>query len=230
MSLRKRIADSRWFNATVEGLLAAYVRFSYRSSSWERTGFKEMDDLVARGEPIIMVLWHQRLIMAPFLFDTSLGKIMSLTSSGRAGRLAGNMLTRFGYDTVPMSSHNRHVATSRRILGRIREGCSIGIAADGPRGPARELSTVPLIWARSSGCPVFLVSFSANRVLELPTWDRMWLPTPLSRGVLTCQRWQSSVPRNLSDSETEELRRRLELTLDDTTDASDTATGRMLPR
>lgn len=226
MSLRRRIADSNWFNSAVEGTLAAYVRFSHRTSRWDRTGFEEMDGLLAQGKPVIMVLWHQRLIMAPFLFNTSLGKVMSLTSAGRAGRLAGNMLTRFGYETVPMSSHNRHVVMSRHILGQMRKGYSIGLAADGPRGPERVCSTVPLIWARASGCPVFVVSFSANRVLQLPTWDHMWLPKPFSRGVLTCRKWPQTVPRRHSDAEGEALRCSLERALESVTEISDADAGR----
>ena len=64
MSLRKRIADSPRFNRTIEGLFAAYVRFAYRSSRWQRSGFEEMDACVKRGEPVIFVLWHQRSPMS----------------------------------------------------------------------------------------------------------------------------------------------------------------------
>ncbi len=186
-----------------------------------------MDDAVRNGEPVIMALWHQRLTMAPFLFDRSLGEFCSLTSSARAGRLAGQVLGRFGFDTVPMSSHKRHVALSRIVLGKIREGKSIGIAVDGPRGPARVASTVPIVWARASGCRIFCVSFSANRVATLPTWDRTMLPLPWTRGVLMCREWKQDVPRRASEAETEALRRDLEAELDAVTDESDRATGRL---
>ena len=42
------------------------------------------------------------------------------------------------------------------VLRRMKEGVSIAIAADGPRGPERVSSTVPLVWARSSGKRVFI--------------------------------------------------------------------------
>lgn len=227
MSLRRHIADSAWFNTTVEGALAGHIRFAQRQSHWQRTGFDAMDQAVRNGEPVIMALWHQRLTMAPFLFDRSLGPFCSLTSSARAGRLAGQVLGRFGFDTVPMSSHKRHVALSRTVLGKIREGKSIGIAVDGPRGPARVASTVPIAWARASGCRIFCVSFSANRVLSLPTWDRMMLPLPWTRGVLMCREWSETVTRKASPAETEAQRASLEAALNDVTDASDRAAGRL---
>ncbi|MFW8596359.1 lysophospholipid acyltransferase family protein [Cribrihabitans neustonicus] len=226
MSLRKKLADSPRLNRAIEGLLAAYVRFAYRTSRWTRSGFEEMDACVRRGEPVIFVLWHQRLIMAPYLFDTSLGRICALTSSARAGRLAGQILVRLGFETIPMSSHKRHVALSREVLRRTKEGCSIGIAADGPRGPARVSSTVPVVWARMTGCRVFTVAFSERHVIEMPTWDRQMLPLPFSKGTLMCQEWTDTVPKKPSEEEVETLRQSLEASLDAVTDAADAAAGR----
>ncbi|NRB17579.1 MAG: DUF374 domain-containing protein [Rhodobacteraceae bacterium] len=226
LSLRRKIADSNAFNHAVEGLITAYVKFCYRSSRWTRTGFEAMDESVGNGEPVIFVLWHQRLIMAPFLFDTTLGRICALTSAARAGRLAGQILVRLGFETIPMSSHKRHVGLSREVLRRIKGGSSVGIAADGPRGPARVSSGVPIIWARSSGCRVFTASFAQRRTIKLPIWDKHTLPIPFSRGVLMCEEWQEQVPRKPTPEQAENLRLSLEAALDRITDASDAAVGR----
>jgi len=185
-----------------------------------------MDACVERGEPVIMVLWHQRLVMAGYAFPVHLGPISSLTTDARAGRMAGQVLNRFGYDTVPMSSRRRHVALSREILRRIKAGSSIGLAVDGPGGPARVASQVPLIWARESDCSVFAVAFSSLRVLKLPTWDRLMFPLPWSCGALTCQEWTETVPRTADEEETERLRLSLEAAIDAVTDAADDAVGR----
>lgn len=227
MSLRKKIADAGWFNRGVEGLFAAYIRFAWRTSRWQRSGFEPMDRALRDGEPVIVALWHQRLMMSPYLFDASLGKMCTLTSGARAGRLAGKVQERFGFKTIAMSSHRRHVAMSREVLGRIRDGYSIGIATDGPRGPARVASTVPLVWARASGKKVFVVSFAARRVIEFPTWDRMMLPAPWTRGVLMCREWGETVPRKASEAQTQLLRQSLEVALNDITDKADLAVGRV---
>jgi lysophospholipid acyltransferase (LPLAT)-like uncharacterized protein len=226
MSLRRKIANSAWFNGMVTSLLAGWIRFAHRTSHWERSGFEPMDAALRAGDPVIVALWHQRLMMSPFLFDASLGRICTLTSGARAGRLAGQVQARFGFGTIAMSSNRRHVAMSREVLGRMRDGWSIGIATDGPRGPARVASTVPLIWARASGARVFVVAFSARRVIEAPTWDAMWLPTPWTRGVLMCREWPDAVPRKATESEVEALRQRLEAALNDITDTADRAAGR----
>ena len=230
LSLRKRIADSPRFNRMIEGIFARYVAFAYRTSRWQRSGCEAMDAAVAAGEPVIFVLWHQRLIMAPYIFDTSLGRICALTSAARAGRLAGQILVRLGFETIPMSSHKRHVALSREVLRRTKEGCSIGIAADGPRGPARISSGVPIAWARMTGCRVFTVAFAERRVLKMPTWDKQMLPLPFSRGVLLCQEWQDAVPKKPDEAESESLRLSLQSALDEITAQADQAVGREMTK
>ena len=226
VSLRRKIANSAWFNTGVEAAFAGYIRFAYRTSRWQRTGFAPMDEALRNGEPVIVALWHQRLMMSPYLFDASLGKMCTLTSSARAGRLAGQVQARFGFATISMSSHKRHIALSREVLGRIRDGYSIGIATDGPRGPARVASTVPLVWARASGCRIFVVAFGARRVLRFPTWDSMMLPVPWTQGVLMCREWAQEVPRKPTEAETEALRADLQTALNDITDAADRKAGR----
>ena len=227
-SLRKRIANHPGLNRRVEDGLARYVRFAHDTSTYDRVGFEEMDALVTRGEPVIMALWHQRLVMAGYTFPVALGPISSLTTSARAGRLAGQVLNRFGYDTVPMSSHKRHVSLSREVLRRIKSGSSIGIAVDGPGGPARIASTVPLVWARVSGCRVFTVAFASSRVMTLPTWDRLMLPLPYSQGALRCLEWEETVPRDASPDTLETLRQSLQSRINEVTDAADRAVGRAL--
>jgi len=227
MNFRRKIADSVWLNRAVETFFSAWIQFSYRTSKWDRIGFEDMEEALRNGEPVIVVLWHQRLMMAPYLFDHSLGPICTLTSSGRAGRLAGKVMERFGLRTVAMSSYKRHIALTREILGNMRQGVSVGIAADGPRGPARIASTVPLAWARASRKRLFLVSFSARRVHALRTWDRMWLPSFWTGGVFQCQEWCETVPRSLDDAKIEKLRLSLQAALDAVTDEADRATGRL---
>ncbi|SIT79360.1 lysophospholipid acyltransferase family protein [Pontibaca methylaminivorans] len=229
MSLRKKIANSAWFNRSVEGLVAGWIRLSGGTTRWERTGFGPLHELLGSGEPVIMVLWHQNLAMAPYMFDLSRGPLCTLTSAARAGRLVGQVLARFGFDTVPMSLDKRHVTLSRAVLRKIHEGKSIGIAIDGPNGPARKASAIPLMWARTSGCRIFCVSYSAHRAIRLPTWDRTILPLPWTRGVMLCREWEQAVPRKAGPEQIEALRLDLEAALNDVADACDRATGQ-LPR
>lgn len=226
-SLRKRIADSETVLNWVARRIANYIRKVHRNTKWQRIGYEELDQLAAAGEPVIVVLWHQRLAQSPYFFPLDKGRICSITSAARAGSMVGRVQQLFGMDTIAMSSHKRHVALSREVLGKMKQGISIGIAADGPRGPERVSSTVPLIWARSSGKRVFGITYSARYGRELNSWDRLLMPRArANEGVFICREWTETVPRKASEDQIEALRQSLEDHMNDITAEADRMVGR----
>lgn len=227
MSLRKKIADSEAVLNWVARRIASYIRRIHRNTKWQRIGYEELDRLAAVGEPVIVVLWHQRLAQSPYFFPLDKGRICSITSAARAGSMVGRVQKLFGMDTIAMSSHKRHVALSREVLGKMKEGISIGIAADGPRGPERVSSTVPLVWARSSGKRVFGITYSVRHGREMGSWDRLLLPRPWrNEGVFLCREWTDPVPRKASEEEIETLRQSLERHMNEITAEADLMVGR----
>ncbi len=227
MRLRKRIEKNKWLNGGIEASLAGWIQLAYRTSKWERVGFEDMEEALQNGEPVIIVVWHQRLMMAPYLFDPSLGPICTLTSSSKAGRLAGQVVKRFGLGTIAMPPNKHHGALIREVLRLMRQGVSVGMAADGPLGPARIASATPLAWARAAKKRVFVVSFSARRVHTLSTWDKMWFPALWTRGVFHCREWSEKISGFPDEEETEKLRLDLQVALNAVTDDSDRAVGRL---
>lgn len=227
MSLRKKIADSETTLNWAACRIASYIRMVHRNTKWQRIGYDELDKLAEQGEPVIVVLWHQRLAQSPYFFPLDKGRICSITSAARAGSMVGRVQKLFGMDTIAMSSHKRHVALSREVLGKMKQGISIGIAADGPRGPERVCSTVPLVWARSSGKRIFGITYSARHGREAGTWDRLLLPRPWrNEGVFLCREWTETVPRKATDEQIGQLRQSLEKHMNDITAEADRMVGR----
>lgn len=211
MSLRKKIADSEAVLNWAARRIAGYIRMVHRNTRWQRIGYEELDALAEQGEPVIVVLWHQRLAQSPYFFPLDKAPICSITSAARAGSMVGRVQQLFGMDTIAMSSHKRHVALSREVLGKMKQGISIGIAADGPRGPERVSSTVPLIWARTSGKRVFGITYSVRHGREAGSWDRLLLPRVWrNEGVFLCREWTETVPRKADEQQFEALRLSLE--------------------
>ncbi len=227
MSIRKKIADSEAVLNWVARRIASYIRLVNRNTRWQRIGYEELDQLAAQGEPVIVVLWHQRLAQSPYFFPLDKGRICSITSAARAGSMVGRVQKLFGMGTIAMSSRKRHVALSREVLGKMKQGISIGIAADGPRGPERVSSTVPLVWARTSGKRVFGITYSTRYGREASTWDHLLMPRPWrNEGVFLCREWTQPVPRKASEEQIEALRLSLEQHMNDITAEADRMVGR----
>lgn len=226
MSIRKKIADSEWAKSAVARLFAGYVRLVHATSAWDRIGYAPLDDLVAAGEPVIVVVWHQRLVMGSYMFPLDLAPLCGITSAARAGSMFGRIQTRFGMQHIAMASRQRHVALSREVILKVREGVSVALAADGPRGPERICSQVPLQWARATGKRVFVVACATRHAMEAATWDRMLFPRPMTRGVMLCREWDKHVPRKASEAEIEDLRLDLQAHLNAVTAEADEYIGR----
>lgn len=221
VSLRKKIANSKTLNRAVIGTFAGYLRMAHATTHWDVTGKDELDAALAQHGSVILVLWHQRIAYSPFMFPSKERPILSITSNARAGRLAGQIQAAFGFQTVAFSSKRANLSASRQVIKLIRDGASIGVAADGPRGPARELKTVPLEWARATGKPIVLVTFSVKRFWTWGTWDALMFPWPFNRGRMAYQRWDQEVPRRFTPPELEALRDQLERDLDNFVEAID---------
>lgn len=225
-SLRKRIADSERVNNAVAAILARYIAFCYRTSTWDRRGFEDLTAFLKTGEPAVMCLWHQRLLMAAYLFDQDAARICSLNTTARAGMMAGRILEKLGFEVEAMHPTATNVTVSRAVLGRMKRGYSVGMATDGTSGPARKSKTHPLLWARSAQAPIYVVAYSGKRCIHLPTWDRMMLPVPFTSGALVIRRFEEDVPRKMDEAELEALRQKLDRALDAVTEEADRIAGR----
>lgn len=207
--VKKRIAQSELLNRCVASLLYFYVRFCYATTQWKYDGFEEMDAQLLEGQPVMIVMWHERLWMSPYMYNTKLGKICAITTESRIAQLGHLLLRRFDFEAEMIDPRKNPLAFNRRILRRIRNGYSIAVSPDGTRGPRRECKSYPIKWVRKSQVPVFCVAFSMRRSLRLPTWDRSRVPLPFNRGALLARRWRETVPKNASQEQIDAFSDRL---------------------
>ena len=221
MSLRKRLASSPVVNRAVAALFGGWLRFVWTTSRREADGWDHVARLVDRHGAVIIVCWHQRIMLTPWMFDLKRYRIQSLTSAGRAGRLVGWIHRAFGYGTVPMPKGVLGAAEMRLVLKGLKEGISIGISPDGPRGPARVAKVMPLQWARTAQVPIVVFTFAGSRVWRWNTWDRMFFPKPFGRLVLIWREWDRAVPERFTEAEGEALAAELSRFMDRVTAEAD---------
>lgn len=208
MSLRRRIENSKILEAALSGLLAAYLKFCLATTRWQTDGVEDLAETLRSG-PVLLVLWHSRTMVAPIHWPHRLAKFTTLHDTSPVARLAGATQKWFGVTPIPMAHKASNTAGSRQILRDFKAGNSVGMAADGPRGPARELKDAPLEWARITGAPVFFYAFSMRRHKRLSSWDRMMFPLPFTLGCYVYRRWNQAVPKKIQAAERAKLRQKM---------------------
>lgn len=224
MHLRKRSLRLSAARRLASFILAQYIRLVRRTGRWNAVNDDLPDRLLGRGQSFIVAFWHQRLMMMPYTWKHRGAPLQMLISQHRDGELISRAVGHFGIGTVAGSTGKGGSAASRAILKLLKQGQTVGITPDGPRGPCRRVSTGTLHLARLSGAPIVPLAYAVSRRRVLRSWDRFVLPLPFARGVFY---WGDpiEVPRDLDAEGLEAKRRALEETMNRLTDMADEMVG-----
>lgn len=224
MTFRKRLENSDTLAALLSWIMATYTRFCFSTTKWQIEGLDTLKADLAAG-PVILVVWHQRLMFGPSAWPSELAEVWTLLDPSPAGRLAAATQARLGMRPIKMRENATNFAAARTVLKTVRSGKSLGIAADGPRGPNRVVRQAPVEWARALGCPVYFFAWSATRQSRLSSWDRLLMPKPFTKGAYVFQRWDETVPGKLDAAGYQNYREKMADALNRVTDRADTKAG-----
>jgi lysophospholipid acyltransferase (LPLAT)-like uncharacterized protein len=137
------------------------------------------------GGPFILATWHSRLFLLSYL---RIGDrpLVALISGNRDGQLISKIARMFGIHNVAGSSSRGGSQAIREMIRLSRDGHSIYITPDGPRGPAMKAQRGIVEIARLTGLPILPAAASTSSGGERNTWDRILVPYPFGRTVV---RW-----------------------------------------
>jgi len=172
--MRRRLLDILVTRLT--WLLIAFVGATTRKT-W--VNWHVVEALEARSEPLIYALWHNNLMYYGHVLRHK--RLLAMISRSRDGEAIAWVLERFGFVPVRGSSASGSLAALRGALRGLREGRSLSITPDGPRGPRYVLQEGTVALAQKSGAPVIPLCFATRDCWEAGSWDRMKVPKPFRR-------------------------------------------------
>jgi lysophospholipid acyltransferase (LPLAT)-like uncharacterized protein len=211
-------------------LVSLYIWLVFRTSPWRVVRGEIPKKFWDRGEPFILAFWHGRIAMMVFSWQRS-ARISMLISRHRDGEMIANVIARYGFSSIRGSAAKPGSdkakggqAALKAMLRLLREGESVGITPDGPRGPRMRASDGATALARLSGAPVIPAAFATRRRKVLSSWDRFILPLPFTRGVFV---WGEPVhvDRKGDDASLERARQAIEDGLNAVTHEADRLVG-----
>jgi hypothetical protein len=137
----------------------------------------------AEGKNLIYAFWHGRQFLLFYTHRDS--NIVIPASESRDGEIQAGIIGRFGFGVVRGSSKRKGAQAYMGLMKALRNGKSIALAVDGPRGPIYEVKQGITSLAGKLGKPIVPVVMSAKRswVLE-KTWDKYVLPKPFTECVI----------------------------------------------
>lgn len=134
--------------------------------------------LIAGGQPVIFALWHGRLLALAYRFRGN--GFVPMISRSSDGEYIARVVERWGYVPVRGSASRGGREALREMVRHARNGSSIVLTPDGPRGPFQELKQGVLTAAQLTGCPIIPAAAAASRGWFFGNWDRFLVPRPFS--------------------------------------------------
>ena len=175
------------------------------------SGGEKVEALRRGGKPIIFILWHGRLL--PLTYHHRGEGVVALISRHRDGEYIARTVERWGFGTVRGSSSRGGTAALRELVRLVRQGHSLAITPDGPRGPRERMKRGALLIAQLTGAPVVASSAGTDRGWWIRSWDRFLVPKPFST-VRIAYSEPIRVPRDATEADLEQLEARAQQTLD----------------
>jgi lysophospholipid acyltransferase (LPLAT)-like uncharacterized protein len=147
------------------------------SRTWKLTEIDhEHYEEVQRQPGYLATMWHGRMLVPlPAYRDQTLRVLVSPSDDGS---LAALLLRRFGYEVIRGSTNESPLRALRQMLRALKEGGSIVITPDGPRGPRHSMNAGPAWISRATGFPVIPVGCVCDRAWRMNSWDRFTIPKP----------------------------------------------------
>jgi lysophospholipid acyltransferase (LPLAT)-like uncharacterized protein len=134
-------------------------------------------------EQCIAVTWHGELFISPQVYrEFRKGQLTSaIISQHFNGELIARVLGFFNIKGLRGSSKRGAKRVLINAIRSIRDGHTIMITPDGPRGPRKSMSDGAVALALRSQLPIMVVNYIPSSYWQLWSWDRFIIPKPFSK-------------------------------------------------
>ncbi|MGR3951468.1 MAG: DUF374 domain-containing protein [Chlamydia sp.] len=132
----------------------------------------------------VYAIWHDSLFIIPrirHLFSNRKSEIHIMISKSRDGEFAAFFAEQFSYMKAIRVSHTARFTALKSAISTLKEGHSILITPDGPRGPRRKIKGGIITASSASDRPIIPIAVQYHWAISLSSWDRFQIPIPFSR-------------------------------------------------
>ncbi|HQF42295.1 MAG TPA: lysophospholipid acyltransferase family protein [Ignavibacteriaceae bacterium] len=140
---------------------------------------KTIESLRKQQQNYVLAFWHDTMLLPWFLHKND--GFAALTSKSKDGDLLAKQLKHWKYKVVRGSSSKGGDVALGIMVDHAKNGYSIAITPDGPRGPVHKFKAGAVITAKRTGVPVVLMGIGIKSKKELKSWDKFQVPNPFTK-------------------------------------------------
>ena len=190
-----------------------YVLTVYKTSKVNLKNRKKIENLLERNESFIYSFWHDQLLMCPLTWQSN-SNIKVLISKHRDGDIIAQLISNLGFEAIRGSTHKTNkiknkggLLSARKMIKSLKNGISIGISPDGPKGPRHKVSEGILSISRLSKSVILPVGIGFKKKWVLNTWDKFIIPKPFNEITVI---WGDPIPAITNEKNNHQFKTKLE--------------------
>ena len=188
----KKILQHKYIQEFVGWIIAFYIKVCFNTSLWYLKNDEEITSTLKKNKRLIVIFWHNRLLMAPYCWNYS-KPFKMLISSHRDGKIISNAVAHLGIRTIKGSSNKNKISSAKEILTNLNMNNVVGITPDGPRGPNEKMKEGIVSLLKKTNATVIPLSYSAKFNFRLNSWDKFIFVTPFNKFVAV---WGNAIEYN----------------------------------
>jgi hypothetical protein len=219
--LVRNVLRSGWLQRAVGGLTAEFLRLVWLTNTFTFDP-PEVYEIVEPQMPAIFAFWHGQHFLTPFIKTKDIHRAKVLISRHRDGEFNAIAAERLGIGTIRGSGDHGSafqrkggVGAFKEMVRALEQGYNVALTADVPKR-SRIAGLGIIMLARESGRPIMPFAMATSRYWRLKNWDRTTINLPFGRGALVGGEI-IMVPPDADAATMEQLRARLEATLNEAT-------------
>lgn len=132
-----------------------------------------------------------------------------IISQSNDGEMQARIFRRLGYEIIRGSTGRGGVRAAVEAIRILKDGGTMALTPDGPRGPSGVVQGGIMLMAQKSGAKLIPVGISARPRILAKSWDRYMLPMPFAKATMIFGE-PIQVPKDASEAEVEAIRLHLE--------------------
>ena len=178
----KKFLQNEYIQNLVGFLISSYIKICFHTSLWYVKNNKTLETHIKKKSKIIVIFWHNRILMAPFCWEYK-NNFKMLISSHRDGRIISCAISHLGIDTIEGSSNKNKISSAKQIINELSQKNIIGITPDGPRGPNQKIKEGLISMQKKTNSVIFPLCYSAKFYKKLTSWDKFMFVFPFNKFV-----------------------------------------------
>ena len=162
-------------------ILRLICKILFNLNKIEINGQNNLIDLIKAHEPIMICVWHGRLIFPSWYLKKKLNNIYAVASNNYDAEIMSEILKKWGYNLIRGSTNKGGKLVREEMKQIFDNGGLVAITNDGPKGPKKIAKKGSISIALKCKANIITITGSASKYWEFNTWDKFMLPKPFGK-------------------------------------------------